>query len=59
MCSHMPHCADANDARCCTAHILADHHDQGWCLLCNGLILFDDGYCLHPNGEVTSVPTFA
>jgi len=59
MCAHVPPCANANDARCCTAHILADHQDQGWSLLCNGLILFDDGYCLRPDGQVTAVPRVA
>jgi hypothetical protein len=59
MCFHIPPCADASDPRGHTAHVLSDHHDQGWCLLCNGLILFDDGYCLRPDGQVTAVPTIA
>jgi Family of unknown function (DUF5999) len=59
VCTHSPACADADDIRCCTAHVIADHHDQGWCLLCNGLILFDDGYCLRPTGQVMTVPCVA
>jgi hypothetical protein len=32
--------------------VVADHlHDQGWCRLCNGLILFDDGHYLTPDGH--------
>jgi hypothetical protein len=23
--------------------VLVAHYEQGWCLLCNGLIRFDDG----------------
>jgi hypothetical protein len=26
-----------------TARVLVAHYEQGWCLLCNGLIRFDDG----------------
>src|SRR5688500_12643828 len=43
MCDHTPSCpaADASDAR--SAHIRTPHPEQGWCLLCNGVISFDDG----------------
>jgi len=50
MCNHTPRCPDAHERTCCTAHITADHTEQGWCLLCNGIILFDDGLFLSPNG---------
>ena len=33
---------------CCRAHVVADHSEQGWCRLCNGIILFDDGHYLTP-----------
>jgi hypothetical protein len=32
------------------ALIVAEHWDQGWSLLCNGVIIFDDG------GEFVSAP---
>ena len=51
MCAHNPHCpsAEARDAR--SAHEIAPHHEQGWCLLCNGVILFDDGGAILPDGS--------
>jgi hypothetical protein len=36
--------------------MVADHMEQGWCRLCNGVILFDDGQYLAPNGQVAHVP---
>jgi hypothetical protein len=30
---------------------VADHSEQGWCRLCNGVILFDDGHYLTPDGH--------
>jgi hypothetical protein len=49
-CNHQPACpaSDAPDAR--AARIVADHCEQGWFLLCNGLIVFDDGGCLGTGG---------
>jgi hypothetical protein len=32
-----------------TARIVADQPGQGWSLLCNGVILFDDGGELFPD----------
>jgi hypothetical protein len=34
----------------------ADHFEQGWCRLCNGVILFDDGLYMAPDGHVQPVP---
>lgn len=51
MCSHHPACPDAQDTDCCRAHVVADHTEQGWCRLCNGIILFDDGHYLTPDGH--------
>ena len=55
-CNHSPHCPEATDPNCCTAHVLADHFEQGWCKLCNGLILFDDGLYIDAEGHVAPVP---
>ena len=43
MCQHLPACPprQAFDHR--VARIIAEHWDQGWSLLCNGVIIFDDG----------------
>lgn len=60
MCSHSPACPDTTSPACCTAHVTADHSEQGWCRLCNGLILFDDGHYLTPVGiDQTIVPLSA
>ena len=55
MCAHTPHCPDANDQRCWTAHVVSDHSEQGWCRLCNGVILFDDGGYLTPDRQAHKV----
>jgi hypothetical protein len=52
MCPHTPACpgADAPDRE--AAHTIATHPEQGWSLLCNGIVLFDDTGELLPNGQV-------
>jgi Family of unknown function (DUF5999) len=30
---------------------VASHPGQGWSLLCNGVVLFDDGGALLPDGQ--------
>ena len=56
MCEHIPCCpsADAVDAR--EAHVRTPHPEQGWCLLCNGVIFFDDGGAILPDGHVIEPP---
>ena len=55
-CTHSPACPEATSVDCCHAHIVSDHSEQGWCQLCNGVILFDDGLYLAPDGHVEPVP---
>ena len=55
MCTHTPHCPKVEDRCCWTAHTVADHNEQGWSRLCNGVILFDDGFFLAPDGLVHPV----
>ncbi|MEW1657812.1 DUF5999 family protein [Streptomyces sp. NPDC093707] len=52
MCQHQPPCptAEASDRE--AAHVLACHPEQGWALLCNGVLLFEDTGELLPNGQV-------
>jgi Family of unknown function (DUF5999) len=49
MCQHHPQCPQwsAPDHR--AARIVADHPGQGWCLLCNAVIVFDDDGELLPD----------
>ncbi len=32
------------------AHTIVSHPEQGWSLLCNGIVIFDDGGELLPDG---------
>ncbi|GAA1923940.1 DUF5999 family protein [Nocardioides marmoribigeumensis] len=59
MCTHFPRCPEATSPDCCHAHITADHSEQGWLRLCNGVILFDDGQYLTPDGHPALVPLAA
>jgi len=54
MCQHQPPCptADATDRD--AARIMASHPEQGWSLLCNGVVVFEDTGALLPDGQ--SIP---
>jgi hypothetical protein len=44
-CPHTPTCPASSDPNRLAAVIVAAHPEQGWYLLCNGVVLFDDsGY---------------
>ena len=51
-CPHVPPCpsADAPDRE--SARVLASHPEQGWSLLCNGVVVFEDTGDLLPDGRV-------
>jgi hypothetical protein len=51
MCSHEPRCPSAGDTACAAAQVIAGHPEQGWSLLCNGIVLFDDGGLLLLGGS--------
>lgn len=51
MCSHEPQCPSAGDIARAAARVIASHPGQGWSLLCNGTVLFDDGGLLLPGGR--------
>jgi hypothetical protein len=52
MCLHQPPCPPADRADRDAAHTVAAHPEQGWSLLCNGVIVFDDTGLLLPDGQV-------
>ncbi|MEW9553574.1 DUF5999 family protein [Nonomuraea sp. NPDC050783] len=52
MCSHYPTCPDADAPDREASHVVSAHPDQGWSLLCNGVVLFDDTGLLLPDGTV-------
>lgn len=41
-CQHRPRCPGASARDRTAACIVASHPEQGWSLLCNGIVLFDD-----------------
>jgi hypothetical protein len=41
-CQHQPPCPAANAPGREAATVIAAHPEQGWTLLCNGVVLFDD-----------------
>jgi hypothetical protein len=66
MCTHRSSCPAADSpetrvttarlttARLATAHVVAAHPEQGWNLLCDGTIVFDDTGELLPDGRVVA-----
>lgn len=51
-CGHQHPCPTADAPDRDAARIVAEHHDQGWVLLCNGVVLFEDTGELLPDGRV-------
>jgi hypothetical protein len=54
MCQHHPPCPPADATDRTAAHVVVSHPGQGWSLLCNGTVLFEDTGALLPNGR--SIP---
>jgi hypothetical protein len=51
MCTHRPSCPPADGPDRLAAQTVSSHPEQGWALLCNGVILFDDLGHLLPDGR--------
>ena len=64
LCSHTPKCPSSTSPDREAAHTKAGHPEQGWSLLCNGVVQFDDTGELLPDGRVilphrpTDVPVY-
>ena len=56
MCSHFPTCPSADRPDREAARIVAYHPSQGWALLCNGVISFDDAGEILPDGRAVAPP---
>lgn len=56
MCQHLPPCPAADAADRDAAHTVAAHPEQGWSLLCNGVIVFDDTGEILPDRNRTTIP---
>ena len=54
MCSHVSPCPDATSDDRDLAAVVRSHPEQGWSLLCNGVVLFDDDGELLPDGRAVS-----
>ncbi|WP_276570736.1 DUF5999 family protein [Streptomyces tendae] len=52
MCTHTPACPTANSPDREAAIVVAGHPEQGWSLLCNGVLLFEDTGELLPDGRI-------
>lgn len=52
MCQHQPPCPSADSSDREAAHPVAHHPEQGWSLLCNGVLLFEDTGELLPDGKI-------
>jgi len=51
-CRHEPPCPSADELDREAAHTVSAHPEQGWSLLCNGVVLFDDTGELLPDGRL-------
>ena len=51
MCSHQPPCPPTVHRDRDAARTVAFHPEQGWSLLCNGVIVFDDQGEILPGGR--------
>jgi Family of unknown function (DUF5999) len=55
-CEHRPACPSPQNPDRAAAVVLRAHPEQGWSLLCNGVVLFEDGGCLLPDGRAVNPP---
>jgi hypothetical protein len=51
LCLHSPPCPPAHATDREAAHVISAHPEQGWSLLCNGVVVFDDLGELLPDGR--------
>jgi len=51
-CPHLPPCPPPPARDRLAARVIASHPEQGWSLLCNGVVVFDDTGALLPDGSV-------
>jgi hypothetical protein len=52
-CSHEPRCPGAYAVDHGAARAVSCHPEQGWSLLCNGVVLFEDTGDILPDGHCT------
>jgi hypothetical protein len=54
MCAHRTSCPEATSEARDLAVVVTSHPEQGWSLLCNGVVLFDDDGELLPDGRAVA-----
>lgn len=54
LCTHTPKCPTATSSDREAAQVVAAHPEQGWSLLCNALVVFEDTGELLPDGQVVA-----
>jgi hypothetical protein len=53
-CKHTPLCPSAGSPDRDAARVISSHPEQGWSLLCNGAIVFEDTGELLPDGRIVA-----
>jgi hypothetical protein len=53
-CAHLPVCPPYGAPDHDAAAVIAEHHDQGWIKLCNGVVVFDDTSEILPSGVLVA-----
>lgn len=53
-CPHLPACPAAEATDRDAARVASAHPEQGWTLLCNGVVVFDDTGELLPDGRTVA-----
>jgi Family of unknown function (DUF5999) len=56
MCEHQPRCPIAEAPDRDAARVVTAHPEQGWSLLCNGVVVFDDDGEILPDGRIVDSP---
>jgi hypothetical protein len=54
LCTHTPTCPTADSPDHEAAIVVACHPEQGWSLLCNGVLVFEDTGELLPDGRAVA-----
>ncbi|MCW2600662.1 MAG: hypothetical protein JWM02_2491 [Frankiales bacterium] len=54
MCQHHPACPPAEAPDHDAARVVSQHPEQGWVLLCNGVVVFDDTGELLPDRQAVA-----
>jgi hypothetical protein len=54
MCTHNPACPSAAAPDHDAARVRTTHPEQGWSLLCNGVVVFEDTGEILPDGSVVA-----